>query len=301
MSVDLVAGDFNLPIESAIYRQYWGDYTNAFSRSGIGTGRTKSTRLFGVRIDHILVGERAEPIRSWIGPALTRCLSFKQLSASCFLSGPSFLEKESVGLDFAVRIPDPRLDQRGAVSGVAECSMQSTVLAELPQWDNLVPVERYSSFRKLVAVRSGVRKFVNRLKQRLNEKFPGKHNFECIDDVEVYAFTLKQPIALEQRKFNDLELIFLKSGNEAKREIPPLITRFNLVVDDDGILRVRSKFARWNSKGNFKCQIFLPKDSKITEMIIRDAHGAMAHSGCYVLLTHLSECTARRSFASDRQ
>jgi vancomycin resistance protein VanJ len=52
----IVAGDFNLPVESAIYRRWWGDLTNAFSSRGAGLGWTKVTRLFGVRIDHILVG-----------------------------------------------------------------------------------------------------------------------------------------------------------------------------------------------------------------------------------------------------
>jgi hypothetical protein len=51
----LVAGDFNLPVESAIYREDWGDLTNAFSRCGRGFGHTKSTRLFGIRIDHVLM------------------------------------------------------------------------------------------------------------------------------------------------------------------------------------------------------------------------------------------------------
>jgi endonuclease/exonuclease/phosphatase family metal-dependent hydrolase len=50
----IVAGDFNLPVESAIYRENWGNLRNAFSRAGLGTGYTKHTRLWGVRIDHIL-------------------------------------------------------------------------------------------------------------------------------------------------------------------------------------------------------------------------------------------------------
>jgi endonuclease/exonuclease/phosphatase (EEP) superfamily protein YafD len=68
--VDLIAGDFNLPVESAIYRRHWGDYANAFSRAGWGLGRTKHTRLIGVRIDHILLGERVSARRAWVGPAL---------------------------------------------------------------------------------------------------------------------------------------------------------------------------------------------------------------------------------------
>lgn len=50
----IVAGDFNLPIESAIYRRRWSGLRNSFSRSGTGLGNTKQTRFWGVRIDHIL-------------------------------------------------------------------------------------------------------------------------------------------------------------------------------------------------------------------------------------------------------
>jgi vancomycin resistance protein VanJ len=50
----LVAGDFNLPVESAIYKQDWGDLQNMFSRCGRGFGRTKLTALYGIRIDHVV-------------------------------------------------------------------------------------------------------------------------------------------------------------------------------------------------------------------------------------------------------
>jgi endonuclease/exonuclease/phosphatase family metal-dependent hydrolase len=51
----VVAGDFNLPVESAVYRTSWGDLVNVFSACGRGFGHTKFTGVFGIRIDHILV------------------------------------------------------------------------------------------------------------------------------------------------------------------------------------------------------------------------------------------------------
>jgi endonuclease/exonuclease/phosphatase family metal-dependent hydrolase len=53
----IVAGDFNLPVESAIYRAFWGDLVNAFSICGRGFGHTKFTSMFGIRIDHILTSD----------------------------------------------------------------------------------------------------------------------------------------------------------------------------------------------------------------------------------------------------
>lgn len=63
----IVAGDFNLPIESAIYRRHWSDLRNAFSRSGLGFGYTKRTRLWGIRIDHILTTDHFVTARAQIG------------------------------------------------------------------------------------------------------------------------------------------------------------------------------------------------------------------------------------------
>jgi hypothetical protein len=53
----IVAGDFNMPVESWFYRRDWSGYQNAFSTAGWGLGHTKFTRRLGVRIDHILVNE----------------------------------------------------------------------------------------------------------------------------------------------------------------------------------------------------------------------------------------------------
>lgn len=61
----VVAGDFNLVSESAIYRRWWGDLDNAFGQYGLGLGWTKQTRWFGARIDHVLAGNgvRVERVR----------------------------------------------------------------------------------------------------------------------------------------------------------------------------------------------------------------------------------------------
>jgi vancomycin resistance protein VanJ len=64
----LVVGDFNVPVESCIYRQFWNDYTDAFGTAGLGWGHTFHTRRSGVRIDHILGGPGWRCTRCWVGP-----------------------------------------------------------------------------------------------------------------------------------------------------------------------------------------------------------------------------------------
>lgn len=66
----VVAGDFNMPVESAIYRQHWSDLTNAFSCAGYGFGTSKETRWHGIRIDHVLLGPGWFCLRTRVGPHL---------------------------------------------------------------------------------------------------------------------------------------------------------------------------------------------------------------------------------------
>jgi endonuclease/exonuclease/phosphatase (EEP) superfamily protein YafD len=64
----LLAGDFNTPPESAIFRRVWGDYSDAFTAAGWGWGYTFAGGKTLVRIDHVLAGKGWHCDRSWVGP-----------------------------------------------------------------------------------------------------------------------------------------------------------------------------------------------------------------------------------------
>lgn len=68
----ILAGDFNLPGDSQVYRRSWGRYRDAFSTSGFGFGNTMRPRVrrlpFGIRIDHVLTSPHWRPRRCWVGP-----------------------------------------------------------------------------------------------------------------------------------------------------------------------------------------------------------------------------------------
>jgi endonuclease/exonuclease/phosphatase (EEP) superfamily protein YafD len=53
----VVLGDFNTPVESAFFRDRWGDLTDAFSVAGVGFGTTKYNGWIGARIDHVLAND----------------------------------------------------------------------------------------------------------------------------------------------------------------------------------------------------------------------------------------------------
>ena len=64
----LLAGDFNTPPESSIYREFWGGYHDAFASAGWGWGYTFFGGRTAVRIDHILAGPGWRCRRCWVGP-----------------------------------------------------------------------------------------------------------------------------------------------------------------------------------------------------------------------------------------
>lgn len=66
----IVAGDFNMPVESRIYAESFGDCTNAFSTVGRGFGWSRVLRWFSVRIDHVLSCGHWKPVRATVGPDL---------------------------------------------------------------------------------------------------------------------------------------------------------------------------------------------------------------------------------------
>ena len=64
----LLAGDFNLPSDSAIYIEYLSPYPDAFAYAGVGFGWSYHSRWTVARIDHILTDTRLECRRCWLGP-----------------------------------------------------------------------------------------------------------------------------------------------------------------------------------------------------------------------------------------
>jgi endonuclease/exonuclease/phosphatase family metal-dependent hydrolase len=66
----LLAGDFNTPPQSALFRDLWGGYTDAFAAAGWGWGYTFHASHTLVRIDHVLAGPGWSCERCWVGPDL---------------------------------------------------------------------------------------------------------------------------------------------------------------------------------------------------------------------------------------
>ena len=71
-SPKVIVGDFNMPVESTIYRKFWSGYRNTFSERGTGYGWTERASVRGIpvrfRIDHILMDKGLKPMICKTGP-----------------------------------------------------------------------------------------------------------------------------------------------------------------------------------------------------------------------------------------
>src|SRR5262249_28977217 len=66
----LLVGDFNTPPESAIFREVWGGYTDAFTAAGWGWGYTFYGGRTSGRVDHVLAGPAWRCRRCRVAPDL---------------------------------------------------------------------------------------------------------------------------------------------------------------------------------------------------------------------------------------
>jgi endonuclease/exonuclease/phosphatase (EEP) superfamily protein YafD len=70
----IVAGDFNMPRQSRIFRDVWGGFHDAFAETGSGYGWTFYDEYKGIpvrlSIDHVVTANGAVPLNFMVGPEL---------------------------------------------------------------------------------------------------------------------------------------------------------------------------------------------------------------------------------------
>ena len=69
--------------------------------------------------------------------------------------------------------------------------------------------------------------------------------------------------------------------------MPKIVGQINVYLDEEGLLRVRSKMDRLKYGKRYRFPILLSKESPLTKLIILHYHDCFAHAGCYSLLSEL--------------
>ena len=223
---------------------------------------------------------------------VTRCISYKQLLKSNFLSGPDLCHLLSEidvlsGEVTKVVIPDPRMVSNGiSVSPEMEenkvlCS-SSVPLTSFSANTNesvfLLDPSHFSSFRRLVLL---YRRLLNCV-----QKWKLKAGIKADKFDNAFAEATRLVIKLDQRKyFPEVFDYFLQS--KVHVTIPPIVSQLNVYLDGQGLLRVKCKFKKWLSNQSQSFPILLHTNSDLTKIIVLDTHIQLAHSGCYSVLAEL--------------
>ena len=204
---------------------------------------------------------------------VTRCLSYKLLQKSSFLAGPDTGKSYGFGMsDMQIIIPNPLIGNSDILMANSNVSLTTNL------GFSLLDPSNFSSFRGLVLLYRRVLACI--------QKWKLKVGIPCQTSVNLFAESIKQIIISDQRKyFASVFYYFLGEKNKLE-DIPAIVSQMNVFIDDQGLLRVKSKFKKWhNDDGSFP--ILLHQHSDLTRIIILDSHECLGHSGCYSVLAQL--------------
>ncbi|XP_068218540.1 uncharacterized protein [Palaemon carinicauda] len=220
---------------------------------------------------------------------VTRCLSHKQLYKTNFLVGPGKKLDDLPGVEHDMTFIIPNLmtvTDSGYLSKLnaplgAELSQTTfSSLTGFPEY--VIDPCNYSSFRKLILIYRRILVGIRNWKSKA-----GICSQTSSDtNTNLFAEASKRVVITEQRKwFPEIFAYFQNKNSFNLKAIPNLITQLNIFMDENGILRVKSKFKKWFSNNGFP--ILLPRDSALTKLIILDVHFNLFHAGCYSVLAEI--------------
>ena len=224
--------------------------------------------------------------------ATTRPYSYNTLmkNNSNFLHGPQLvqgLEEDVYITDRVITLPNPGVFSVDEVIGSWGCDTEQAAEGDLVrQHDKTIkrstsavihPLDtsKYSKFSFLVTTLKIILLFLNKLKNKTKGQ-----NLLCLSSREsIYRQAKMMIIRVDQEVHFEREFNFL-SARQPCKEIPPIITKMNLYVDAQGILRLKSKMGKHGYKYT---PILLPRKSTVTETIINQTHIDYGHCGSYQL------------------
>ena len=231
-------------------------------------------------VEFNFVGTHSNP-----SDCLTRPVSYKQLSKSCYLKGPDFLRDGSLVPvpDYCVTVPDTS-EYTGSFS--VEVPTCSAVVESEHSFSEVIKVENFSSWTRLVGTLAHVLKFIKLLRDRVQVRKLGAVEPER-SPCNFYEISRQKLIEDDQRKYFSEIFAYYRNSRCPARDIPSMVSKLNVFVSDDGLLKVKTKFDRWSDYPNYSFPILMSDKSHLTKLLISNIHGDLAHGGTYNVLSVL--------------
>jgi len=222
---------------------------------------------------------------------ISRPISYNKLIKTNYYTGPEFLQNIKVENqpDIEVTVPNPLIGKAGTgfdneqgdfggrpllttVSVSAAKLLHEDCTVKFNPCEPLVKYSDYSSYNKLVRVHTLVFKFIYNLKAKI-----GKLNDVNKANIRIQASNFITR-AEQHSCFPDI-FEFFHSKRLVKNKIPALVLQMNLYLDDNGLIRIKSKFEESNSH-----PLLLPSDSVLAALIVWEVHRTFCHAGIYTVL-----------------
>ena len=208
-------------------------------------------------------------VRSEENPAdlLTRGLSFRDFSKrfDLWCRGPDWLDQ-------------PEIYWPAGASTGNECMVNASSVAG-PQEIPCIDVRQFSSLSALLRRAALCFKFIYKLR-RIN-----------LDGVDATSLARRFFVKTMQKESFPQELEFLRRVQEdppSRETVPPLVSKLNLFVDDEGLIRSKGRLARSNYyDAKILNPVLLAKSHHFTVLVIRDAHFRCKHLGIQATLTNV--------------
>lgn len=166
----------------------------------------------------------------------------------------------------------------------AKIHKQVNVSLEKPKLqDNIVNclINKYSSFNKLVRVLAWVRRFI--FKSSRNQ-YVKQETYLTVPEIrQAKLFLIKQV----QEQYFEEEIINLKEEKEVSNRSK--ILKLTPFLDENDVLRVGGRLQYAHIHPDMKNPIILPSDSRLTELLIDQAHKLTYHGGARMVLGFLRQ------------
>ena len=153
--------------------------------------------------------------------------------------------------------------------------------SETPSINLVFDINRYSSLRKLVRITALVLHFINKLKSR--KIGVSQHDGNESKDKEISS-------ALSRAELINAENAWVKAAQADLRQqdnFEQLKTALNIIEDENGMLRCLGRLKNSDLDEYARRPFILPKEHGLTNLVIKDCHTRVHHSGLRASLAEL--------------
>ena len=226
---------------------------------------------------------------------VTRPMSARQLERSNFLTGPKFLTKSESELAdrqdlLEVRLPDPNAknSEEENIFGAFHNTNAQDHTNELEFYDFIL--HRYSTYKTIFNCYMGMFRFINKLKSIVKTKQPERfQSLKPLNEDELHNFVSMFIFSCDQKlTLTDIHDYFNKPLIN-KKDIPPLVSQLNLYRDQNGIIKVNSKFSRNSVADNYKIPVLIARKSRLAELLVNHYHEDLSHANRFTVLSEIKK------------